>query len=163
MKIRLEVEGSTQEELDRIKSAIAILAGKSTQTIEGLGIDNAAIAKAAEMEVVDEEEVRPEKKAAPKGKKKAPAKTKEPEEENTTPAGTEEEEPAAPAKKEAPTKKSDKTDFAALREEIREILTEKVGGHREDIKKKLSEFDAKNVTRLMDKDLAAFKEYMETL
>ena len=59
----------------------------------------------------------------------------------------------------APTKEESST----LREEIRGLLSEKVADNREAIKKRLAAFDAKNVTRLEDRHLAAFKTFMQNL
>lgn len=54
------------------------------------------------------------------------------------------------------------TPIATL-EEIRELLSKKVVEHREEVKAKLTEFDAKNLTLLSEEHYDEFKEFLNSL
>lgn len=56
-----------------------------------------------------------------------------------------------------------KSEPAHKLEEVRELLSKKVGDHREVIKAKLTELDAKNVTVLKPEFYDSFYEFLESL
>jgi outer membrane biosynthesis protein TonB len=158
IKITVFAEGADREELSAIANALAALSQVGT------GLTPNPAEDPREKTVVYEEvpPAQDEKPEPPKPRKRAPKQ--EPKEE-PNPA---KEEPN-PAKEEPNPAKEDQTTPATgtgqdgLRAEIRALVTEKVEDHREEIKKKLAFFDAKNVTRLAEEHLPAMKKYLESL
>jgi len=137
--VNIEFDPKDKEQARALAAYFGILAGATvTEAVKG---------------TQSEEKSKPVKKEEPvkkeKPKKEEPAKKEEPKQEQE------------PAKTEEPEKKEKETLSV---DDIRSLVAEKAAaGFKEEMKAKLAEYDAPNVTKLDPEHYADFMEFLKTL